>query len=361
MKTSGLFYIYIILISFLKGIGLEGNDKSYILIFCLGCVILLLKLLKEKYNKKELLIMVLLISLGLINFVFGKSTKFLFTAITLCGTKNIDIKKTIKYVLITRIITFLLMISLSYFDIIPMNYLDFYRDGEFFKRASFGYGHPNTAHNNFALIVFLLLYCYQEKMNLLKLIIMGFLNYSLYQFTYSRTGFLIISISLFLFIILKKMDIFKKNIFKISKYSYIILLIFTIITSNLYGKYEFMNKLNELFTGRIYYNHYLFEKFNIPLIGSSKYLSYVTIDNGFVSMLFEGGIIIFIVISYFLFKTISKLSMKNKYYEVFLILMFIIYSLTESNFLSASVNISLLLISEYIYNENKEGEMSYEN
>jgi len=122
-----------------------------------------------------------------------------------------------------------------------------------------------------------------------------------------------------------------------------------------------MNKLNELFTGRIYYNHYLFEKFNIPLIGSSKYLSYVTIDNGFVSMLFEGGIIIFIVISYFLFKTISKLSMKNKYYEVFLILMFIIYSLTESNFLSASVNISLLLISEYIYNENKEGEMSYEN
>ena len=107
------FDIYIFIITFCKGWGLSSTNKIYILAFSLGCLILFQKVFSEKFSKKELAPLIIILMVGVLNFIIGKDTTLLFTAITLWGTKNINFKKTFTIIFTTRVITFLLKLIAS--------------------------------------------------------------------------------------------------------------------------------------------------------------------------------------------------------------------------------------------------------
>lgn len=351
------FLIYIAILSVFKGLGINADNKIYVVSFGIGCLLLGIKILNYKFSKKEIIMMILLLAIGVLDFCIGKTATFLLTAITILGLKNVDIKKAIKVILIVRIITFLIIVISSIVGLIPQNNVEFYRDGKFITRYSLGYPYPNTLQISFSIIVALTVYVFWNNIKFLHIIIAELLNIVLYFLTYSRTGFIITTFLLVFVLILKKNSIMRKSILYIGKNLYCFLFILTIVCAVSYGKLNFLDTMNEVLTGRIEYMNKLITEHPIPIIGSDEYNYYVNIDNGYISLLYEGGLLAFILMSYLIIKLSNRLYIQKKYPEMLLLIFFLITAFTESFFMSASMNISLLFIGMIVFEgENKRND-----
>lgn len=351
MKTKiKRFDIYIFLITLFKGFGAESNNIGYIVAFLFGCFVLFGKISKEHYSKKEIISMFFIVTVGLLDLIFGHTTTILFTAIALCGMRNVDFDHIIKIVLWTRVFTFFTLMFASITGIISNEILPFWRNGSIINRYSFGYDHPNMAQAALTIIIILLLYLYGSKFHIWDYLLLIIIDYALYRFTFSRTGFMIGVICIFLDFIIKNSKC-RNIIMKALRYSYWIFLIMTFVVGILYTKVPALSRLDVIFSGRIQYISVLLKSGFPQLIGSSKYNSLVNFDNGYISLLYQGGILAFLWITYYITKAYKKAYNEEKYKQYFLIFDFFLYAMTESFFMSIAVNISLLFIGNVLFKE----------
>lgn len=353
-KSEFLILLFIIPVTFCKSIGLSSNNKVYYAIFIYGVFLVIVKLFKDKFSKKQFIGFVSIIIIGMLNFIFGKQTVVLFTAIILCCMKDIKIDKIIKYMFWIRLLTFIGIALLTSFGVLENNYLLFYRNGEYIKRYSFIFGHPNLAHSSFTIIAILGIYIFYNKLNIINVSVIEVINYIMYRFTYSRTGFLICSIFVIFALIYKKNKTLKKYCYKIIKYFLIIMILITIICGILYPKIDALKKLDIILTGRIGYISLLIKNYTIPIIGSDKYNSVAMFDNGYMSLLYEGGLLATCWYIYYYLKTVKVLIKNNMEREILLTMIFMTYSLTESYYVNVIMNPSLLFFSYYMFQEFKE-------
>lgn len=360
IKRINLFYIYIFLITLFKGFGAESDNYGYVLVFIVGTVAIVLKIWQEKYTIKELIIMFFLMALGILTFFFGHSTTLLFTSVALCGMKNVDVYKTIKISLWTRIGSFFCVVCGVLFGVIDNNAIDFYRNGKYIIRSSLGYPHPNMAQAAFTIIVILLLYVYYDKMNFIHYVFLLISECILYKFTFSRTGCLI-GIICILLSGLGKIKVLRKMIFSMLRYSYTLLFALTIAVGLLYGKLPILSKIDVIMSGRVQYISVTLHSFVPQLIGSSYINQYVNIDNGYIALLYQCGVLAFVFISYNISKCF-KVALEEKNYPKYILLFsFFLYAMTESFFPSVAVNISLLFIGEIIFKQKKGVEIIENN
>lgn len=356
-KSEFLILLFIIPITFCKSIGLSSNNKIYYTIFIYGVFLAIVKLFKDKFSKKQFIGFTSIMLIGMLNFILERQTVVLFTAIILCSMKDIKVYKIMKYMFWIRLVAFIGIIVLTISGILENNYLLFYRDGEYIKRYSFIFGHPNLAHSSFTIIIILGIYIYYNKLNIINVAIIEIINYIMYNFTYSRTGFLICSIFVAFALVYKNSKILKKFCYKNIKYFLIILILITIISGILYSKSDILKKLDNVLTGRIGYISLLVNNYSIPVVGSDKYNSIAMIDNGYISLLYEGGVLATIWYIYYYSRTSKLLIKNNMEKEILVMIIFMIYSMTESFYMNIIMNPSLLFFSYYIFQEtNKKGE-----
>lgn len=356
-KSEFLILLFIIPVTFCKSIGLSSSSKIYYAIFIYGVFLTIVKLFKDKFSKKQFFGFSSIIIIGMLNFVFGKQTVVLFTAIILCCMKDIKVDKIIKYMFWIRLLTFLGIIALTFLGVLENDYLLFYRNGEYIKRYSFIFGHPNLAHSSFTIIVILGIYIFYNKLNIINITIVEFINYIMYRFTYSRTGFLICSICIIFALCYKHNKTLKKYCYKMIKYFLIILIFITILSGILYPKVDALKKLDNILTGRIGYISLLIKNYSVPIIGSDKYNSVAMFDNGYMSLLYEGGLLATIWYMYYYSKTSKILIKNNMEREILLTLIFMTYSITESYYVNIIMNPSLLFFAYYMFQEcEKKGE-----
>lgn len=347
------FDIYIFLVTLFKGLGAEAGNKLYVVAFFIGSIAICLKISKEKFSFNEFKIVTFILIIGLLDFIVGKSTMFLFTAIALSGLKNVNENRVIKIAFWTRLFSFLLMVSLSKLNIIKDNLFLFYRDGQFVGRHTFGYGHPNQAQSALTILIILAIYLYNEKFNIFHYIVMIIMNFYLYSLTYSRTGFLIGVLCIVLGVVQKSKKV-EKIFARVFKNSYFWAVLVTLFIGYFYTKIPQLKNLDELFTGRLAYNNTLLNNYIPPLIGSSKYNEYVNIDNGFISLIYQGGILAFLWISACIIKLMNDFYIQKKFRELFFMSSFIVYGMTESFFPNIAINISLIFIGKLIFKTREE-------
>ena len=348
-----LFDVYIFLIALLKGFGLASNNKVYWGAFFIGIYALAIKMMNEKYSRRELFSMAVIMAIGCLSFVFGNETAILFSAITICGLKKVDLNRVISISCWTRIFAYVSVLFVYGTGIVDSESVMFLRNGEYIKRYMFCYGHPNMAHFMFSIIVVHLLYLYSRKMKGHHYIAIAIANYLVYTLTYSRTGLLTIYISLMIFYIIKYQKIFVPMA-KIMRYSYVLFLAFTIITALLYGRHSLIDLLDSLTTGRIYYNNILLTDYSVSLFGNSAIGDKTIIDNGYLSLLYEGGGLAFLWFSYYIMK-ISNVAYKNRrWHDLALITSCLTYNLMEGFLSSTSINIALFLIGPCIFKGKKD-------
>ena len=356
-KAEFTVFIFISLLTIAKSIGLSSKNTLYYLMFVYGLVFTFFKVINDKYTQRELLILLVGLIIGVLTFYYGKETTMLFTCLIFIGLKNIDINKTLKLMFWIRLIIFLLIIAFTLLGILHNNSIIVWRNGVSIERFSFIYSHPNSAHLNLSLIIFLWIYLYYDKINIFNIVTLEAINYIYYTFTLSRTGFLITSLFLLFSYIYKNSDSIKKASLKFSKNIFIYLFFLTIILGLLFnsGRFPILKKIDYLMTGRLYYIGYFLKNIKIPLIGKNSY-GKLMIDNGYMSLIYNGGVFALIWFGYLSSKTTHLLYNKQMYKEVLIIIILLTYSLSESYYMNIMLNFSLFFSTYYIYNSTNKKE-----
>lgn len=363
-KENFITYIYFFIITFCKGIGLSGNNKFFIISSLVGTFLILLKLLSASLKKNDFIALIFIVLIGLVDYIVGGTTTILFTALALCCLKDTKLKSIIKIMFWTRLLTFIMMILLSSFGIIENNIIEQYRFGSgVISRYTFGYSHPNFTHSAFAIIVFLGGYLYGSKMKLPHYFLVFLANYIIYYFTISRTGYYLVFFYLILLFFHNKVRWTKKIEPFILKYLFFVVFGLSVFCAYSYGKIDFVNHLDNALTGRIRYLNLLVTNYNPPLFGSTIYEGKILFDNGYFSLLYEGGILAAIYFVFYMFKS-NKYLIKNKMSdEILLVIIFMIYCTFESYYPSILMNPSLLMFCYSIFNYNNklQGDINEKN
>lgn len=353
-KREAVIYIFFALIAFCKGLGLSSSSKIYIIMYIFGIIMVFLKISTEKYTYKELIPILILFLIGIVDLVFGGVTTVLFTAISLCCLKDINIKQIVKIMLFARMISFLLLILLSTTGIVENNVILHYRNGVgFINRYSLGYEHPNLTHSSFSIIVILFGYLYYRKINLFYVFLIEIFNYILYSFTVSRTGFMIISIYLIFLLVVKNIKFIRENITKIINVLFIFFIFISFVLAWGYGKIPFFETLNSLLTGRINYMSQLLNNYSVPLIGRESYGN-ILFDNGYFSILYEGGLLASIWYFYYNFKVNKYIKQHKLIPEALLSIFFMFYCIFESYYMNILMNPCLFFIAYVIFTNRNE-------
>ena len=342
------FLMFFSLITFGKSIGLGAENNFLRIITITAFLSLIVKLFISKYTFNEFIICFFLILIGLGTYLVTKREGILLSILTLIGLKNIEYKKVFLIAFIIRLFAFLSTISLAMIGVIENNKIVHWRDGTgFIFRYGLGYSHPNLLHSTFFIIVVLFLYLYYEKINVLNCSIIVMLNLFIYSCAGSRTGYYLIIFSVILSIVSKINR--QKTKYLIYRLIIPFCLAFTFITSILYGKYEIINKLDSLFSGRIYYTSYFFKNYSMSLLGNNLYLDNNLIDNSYIILLANYGLIIFIlyILSYQKIINYFIASKKNK--ELVMISLFSIYGITEGFLSNIFMNLSMVYIGDIIF------------
>lgn len=365
INTIYLFYAFILINTFFKGIGLDNSSKIYLIGLIIGVIALIEKLLNDKYTKKEIIFIASSLLVGIVTFLIAKTPTLLLTCLCLAGMKNVEVNDVFKKMYYVRLLTFVAVITLSLAGIIENEKISMWRSGGISERYSLGFGHPNTLHLTFFILVALYMYNKYEKLKILDYSIIIVLNLTLYQFSVSRTG-MIVTMLLVVFFLISKIKGVNKIIIKLPIIIFIILLIFSFATGLLYGKVRIMDKLNDILNGRVAYSHYYLQTYGFSLFGSNtKNDTNALFDNGYLYMYVQFGIIGLAYLSILYLKIFKKIMKTLDVKKAVLSICFLIYIFTESFSPNIFMNIILLLAADTIFikksNSNysqKEGELN---
>ena len=361
-RFNFFYFAFFIILVISKVMGLDNKKFIFILLTFFALIHLIIKILNDKYNIRQFMMIVLLILLGGIIFLYSKKPTVLISIVAIVFAKNISFDKLIKLVFNVRLIGFILVVSACLTGAIDN--IKSYRlldNGEILTRYSLGFSHPNTAYLNFFILVLLYLYIYFDKVRWVNYMVIIIISQIMYTITGSRTGYIIAVLSMFITCILKHKKLRNNKIIKIMiQITPIICALVSILGGILYDSSNILFKtMDNLLSGRIqlsnrFLNTYSIKPFGQVIIeGGDINGSYLRIDNGYVALLLGYGFFIFIL--YIVFQTLilKKYIREFKYKEILLIIIFSIYGITEVYIYNAFINISLLFMSDLLYSNNK--------
>ena len=361
-KTIYLFYVFILVNTFFKGIGLGNDSKLYFICLALASLALLFKILTDKYTKKEFIFIIVPIIVGISTFIVTKKPTLLLTVLCLIGMKNVSVDDTLKKMYYVRFFTFFLVIALAFIGILDNTKIEMWRNGGNSIRYSLGYGHPNTLHMTLFILVALYIYNRYDKLKNIEYIVLIALNFFIYHFSVSRTGMIITLLLIVLTIVSKiKFKTIQNIIIKIPVIIFITLLLISFITGLLYEKVDIMDKVNKLFNGRVEYSNYYLETYGFSLFGNNiQNDRNAIIDNGYLYMYIQFGIVGFLYLSMLYFKIFKKIKKDKDLRKAILTICFLIYIFIESFSPNIFMNIILLFAAGTVFLPRKNKELKEE-
>ncbi|HEO2393826.1 TPA: capsular biosynthesis protein CpsH [Streptococcus agalactiae] len=340
INKNSLFYIAIFLVNFFKSLGLGEGNSAYKIVMLVAILLCGIKFLLDSlyFERRKLVIIFLLFIATILNLFFVHKVTFILTLIFFLALKDISLKKAFSIIIGSRILGVLLNQIFVKLDLIEIKYVNFYRDGQFILRSDLGFGHPNFIHNFFALTIFLYIVLNYKRLKPVVMVLFLTLNYLLYQYTFSRTGYYIVILFMVLIYVTKN-SLIKRVFMKLAPYVQFFLLVFTFLSSTIFFNSNFVQKLDVLLTGRLHYAHLQLVDGLTPFGNSFKETS-VLFDNSYSMLLSMYGVVLtmFCMIIYYIYsKKIIIIEL-----QLLLFIMSIIL-FTESFYPSVVMNISWLV------------------
>ncbi len=313
---------------------------SYILFFFHGTLLLL----KDgKVRSKILLIIFFSLFIGILSYYITENSLLLDLFFVLYASAEKKFDDVLKTDLVIKIII-TIIILFSYVSGQTISRFLVTRDNEYI-RNSFGFYHPNT-FGMYVMMIYFEFVALSKKINF-KNILLGIVTIFIIYFTSnSRTSYFSIVIFLIFYLGLWILSLKRKNMhfynLKINKYLFPILTILSIFFTKLYDfNLSFIFSLDDFLSGRLYLQSINMKQFPITILGDN--ITFIrTLDNGFLKLLLNYGIIstiVFFAVFYMNFKLLKK--DKNNILTIILYsLMY--YTISESNMLYIYFNIFLL-------------------
>lgn len=355
IESKNYFYIgWIMMVFHFCVANSNANSHSTSLVTYSALVFFLVKIfLQTKYNFYEMCKMFIILLCGFLGYYFSKDMRTFWFSIVLISCKDINFNKTVKYTFITMLLSCFFFLILYFLHLIPETLVSSSRG----MRHSFGLGHPNMCSAYYTMLTVLYIYLNYHKITYKFLLIDFIFGLFLYYFTESTTGMITLISILFIILIINTIDD-KHKVLNIIFIAIVLgILCFTVIPI-IYN--DLFSIFDRLLTGRLSQANYYFQKYGIHLFGDNmiedltyEYTTHI-LDIGYTKMLLNNGVIyyLFVICGYiYLLKETIQL---NKYSTFILISFFLIYMYTENVSTYIFMNVSMLLFSDFIFNNEKD-------
>lgn len=314
-----------------------------------GIISLGLMIINTKFTKKELILQFFMILFLL--YVYITSGKdnigLLLFYPSIIGLKNVKIKNVVKIMMWTLIIALSITVLLTFMKILPYSYYtktDYF--GNDYKMIKIANQHGNTLYVAIFNTIASYLYAYYDKINRKKLLILELIAIIAYSVLYSRTGLVLTTLTIFGTYIIKYCKVKLPNkIIKIKEFlerwSYSIFYFVVFIIGYFMKNTSLYIFLNKLVSSRISeVNHYLVD-IGMKLIPQKVDYSWIC-DNTQVKIMVSYGLIFTIIYLFFTYKTIKELQKRNKNIEIFMMIIFLLYSYSEVVFFKPISDFTML-------------------
>lgn len=327
MKSVHKFIaILIVAVIYIRYFIIVISDGTNLFLDLILYALLLAALIRRKY-RKEFIIAIIMAGISLIN----SSSRNFFLIFTVMYLLYVFSIRQIAIINITFQISLLLIVSYMLAagslksQMFPMTLMDTR------ERWDYGFGNPNT----FALFVFsvlsnlyILLY---KKFPICLSVILIITATIIGKYTGSRTFFLCVVLLLFLYWLVRYKQI-RKTIIRHKFWLYLLPLI---ITTGLFFGIKYIDRIPEinlLLSGRLTLYHELINNTSIKgyILGNPA-VQEELIDNGYIHLILEGGVVSFFVFIALYEFFIFRLNRQSIYYLPLLI-SFLAYGMTESIF-----------------------------
>ncbi len=338
---------------FVAGNILQLDEKSTVYMLLAGCslICLMIKLWNETHTQREIITDIIVVGFALLLYMNSKAITILMLAAFLVASKNIDVKRVIKYNLYFSIVLYITVIICSQIGIKQNVYVQIKRmTGQVADRYSLGFEHPNQLHMYFFFIVLMWLYIYYEKVTIRTIVIMQVINIALYKFSVSRTGALsVIGVSV-VYLIFRQRDFLNKKISQLMAFVFPLCTLASVVLAKIYTGNTIELIINKLLQGRVSNSHYFMNKYGNHLFGKNftSGSKSMILDNSYVILWLKFGILFTVVLCILYYVAVKKMIKQSNRAAILCVTMFAFYGITEGFLSNIFMNFSLLFLGNII-------------
>lgn len=355
------FLIYILITGGMRTIGRGAFDIIWlagIAFLCLG-----IKLIVTDYTKKEIFWMVTFALLVLVNFGINHEKTLFLTMISIYGAKNINLNKVFLYSLWSRVLLFGGQVLLVCLGIIEGGYMEgmpkysaIQGEWENYRIPCLGFTHPNYAYLSLIMIALLVLLVYKERLKWLHLGIMTIILFIFYKVLLCRSGWYIWILTLMIIAVYKMAERLnlKEIYIKLLCAVPAIMMIFSYLVVILMARGNaFAIWVDRCLTGRVrevirWCQPYLFR-----LLANEERTAN---EIAYIQLPYNYGWLLFAILLTLYMKTMWLMAKRKEDYYVIVFAVISIYFLGEAVPVSVGWNLSLLLISEVLFQKSVVGD-----
>lgn len=362
-KARIAYYIYFLTMIGLKALGLSSNNKAFVVIFVIALAFLALKIFYTNYAPEELIVIISLVLLSTIGFFRAKEQTYFLAAISIAGMKGIRFKD-------LAVKTFWVHLICSAIAVIG-SMLGYFQDNKLILNAetgaayhTYGYSDFNVFFVNMFIIAALLIYIRYEQLGIKEFIFTNALLFWTYKASHSRTGYLLF-LGMWVLIVLDKYvlkEYHKKKLYRIYPFAPIVMAILSFVLPYMYGmfyKTQWMYKINQLLTGRIFIMNFYLKLYPFTFFGNTyefwlhnagEILEIV--DNMYVTIYLYSGVVLLLIYVVGAILLLRKLLLNRYDIELILFAILCVYAFMEEFPLNPTVNPFAVLLAWVIYEGN---------
>lgn len=325
-----------------KGLGLTSKYQEFRYITLLAFPFAAIKIICTRWTREDLIRSIFLGLTGVAVWLFSTQTDVLIAAVVIIACKDINIYKMFKLAFGVRATLFFARTSLAILGYLDMGYAPRYASsGAYDVRYTLGYGQPNATHYELFVITILALLLWHNRMRLLHYLCLLGYNFFVFQYTDSRTGMVLITITLALVYLSDRKPgiLLKKFIGYIGEYAYIAGAIFSLMGCILYKTWPAFRMLGT-FSSRFQTGLWIISNKSFSLFGMQS----VNTDLGIINILYGRGLIVFLAFLVAMTALMKIFNRRKMYTEEIIGIMYAVYTMMESYTASILMNMILLFM-----------------
>lgn len=355
MKVVDLLYcLYLFAVVLMSTLGMSAADLPYIATVAIGGLFALVRILTSEYDARWFFAMLMLVLLAAIEYSVSKRFTFFLTVLLLVGARGMPTRTLLACFLVAKIIGLVLVGIFVVTGVFEVETFQYYKMAteSFVQRVTVNGAATNVMHLSLLAVAFLIFYLKNGKVTTFYYLIFFALNFAFEQVTHSFLGLFLGTGGLFLFCALQHSSKIRAGFIRLSTAVLPLLLVFSFGTALLYGKSPFVDLLDRIFQGRIYYNHYFLTSTSISPFGHGMLYSEGNFDNSFIFVFVAYGLIAFVLLFGAMQVVAVHLKREKDWVALSAVVLYMLAGLSESFYPSAAVNPTLFMLIPLLSSDN---------
>ena len=371
------YYLFFGLMIFAKGIGLDSGDKIYYILSAMACVCVALKLVLTKYNKKQVVAMILLCLIAFVAYRNSGRMGIVLTTLTVVGMKDVKAHKLFRLGAVIYGTSFILTVFLAGTGVITNPMVVHEKDGiGEVIRWGMGYSTGNVFHISYFILTVFLCYSWGKNYQWKKMMGLMVGNLLVFLFSLSYTGVAVTTFYLLLNLYAVKREHLKRVEKIICQLVLPFIILFSLIAPLLL-QYPLIQRLDHMLQARLSFSNYYLLNKPITMFGTRMGNVpgfWVIMDNGYVYFLMTFGVAAFILFCVGYAALIARYSgiyywqendmgenravgqPKERLPELAMIFSFLLYGIMEQFISNSFMNVSLIFFGGVLFGEREDEE-----